>query len=199
MITYIKSINRKVWKVVETKIEIEDPENPTAVEEVLLQNNDIALSAIHDAIHVRTLSKSRTLRWLMRIGRSWRSHLRALKMKEDESVPEMFHRLQVLVNDLKAHGEMVEDKDFFRKFLICLPSRFGTLVTILVRSGLDTMTPNQVLGDIMTDVHIEMKMRRKKRWRRKMRRRMRKRRVWHSNPHPPRARQSKNHQVKLKI
>ena len=50
MTTYIKSINRKVWKVVETKIEIEDPENPTAAEEVLLQNNDIALSAIHDAI-----------------------------------------------------------------------------------------------------------------------------------------------------
>ena len=50
MITYIKSINRKVWKVVETKIEIGDPENPTAIEEVLLQNNDIALSDIHDAI-----------------------------------------------------------------------------------------------------------------------------------------------------
>ena len=43
------------------------------------------------------------------------------------------------------------DKDFSHKFLRCLPSRFGTLVTILVRSGLDTMTPNQVLGDIMTD------------------------------------------------
>ena len=37
MTTYIKSINRKVWKVVETKIEIEDPKNPTAAEEVLLQ------------------------------------------------------------------------------------------------------------------------------------------------------------------
>ena len=64
---------------------------------------------------------------------------------EDESVPKTFHRLQVLVNGLKALGEMVEDKDFSHKFLRCLPSRFGTLVTILVRSGLDTMTPNQVL------------------------------------------------------
>jgi hypothetical protein len=36
MTTYIKSINRNVWKVVETKIEIEDPENPTAAKEVLL-------------------------------------------------------------------------------------------------------------------------------------------------------------------
>jgi hypothetical protein len=63
----------------------------------------------------------------------------------------MFHRLQVLVNDIKALGEEVKDKDFSHKFLRCLPSRFGTLVTILVRSGLDTMTPNQVLGDVMTN------------------------------------------------
>ena len=72
-------------------------------------------------------------------------------MKEDESVPEMFHRLQVLVNDLKALGEEVKDNDFSHKFLRWLPSRFCTLVTILVRSGLDTMTPNQILRDIMTD------------------------------------------------
>jgi hypothetical protein len=38
----------------ETKIEIEDPKNPTAAEEVLLQNNDIALSDIHNAIDERT-------------------------------------------------------------------------------------------------------------------------------------------------
>jgi hypothetical protein len=75
----------------------------------------------------------------------------SFKMKEDESVPEMFHRLQVLVNYLKALGEEVKDKNLSHKFLRCLPSRFGTLVTILVRSGLDTMTPNQVLGDVMTD------------------------------------------------
>jgi hypothetical protein len=75
----------------------------------------------------------------------------SFKMKEDESMPEMFHRLQVLVNYLKALGEEVKDNDFSHKFLRCLPSRFGTLVTILVRSGLDTMTPNQVLGDVMTD------------------------------------------------
>jgi hypothetical protein len=32
----------------------------------------------------------------------------SFKIKEDESVPEMFHRLQVLVNDLKALGERGE-------------------------------------------------------------------------------------------
>jgi hypothetical protein len=75
----------------------------------------------------------------------------SFKMKDDKSVPEMFHRLQVLVNDLKALREEVKNKDFSHKFLRCLPSRFGILVTILVRSGLGTMTPNQVLGDVMTD------------------------------------------------
>ena len=68
----------------------------------------------------------------------------SFKMKEDESMPKMFYRLQVLVSDLKVLGEEVKDKDFSHKFLRCLPSRFGMLVTLLVKSGLDTMTPNQV-------------------------------------------------------
>jgi hypothetical protein len=59
--------------------------------------------------------------------------------------------MEVLVNDLKALGEKVEDKDFSHKFLRCLPVRFGMLVTLLVRTSLDTMTPNQILGDMMTD------------------------------------------------
>ena len=54
MTTYIKSINRKVWKVVETKFAVANSENPTTGEEVLLQNNDIALSAIHDTLDERT-------------------------------------------------------------------------------------------------------------------------------------------------
>ena len=69
----------------------------------------------------------------------------SFKMKEDESVPDMFHRMEVIVNDLKALGEKIEDKDFFHKFLKCLPARFVMLVTLLVRTGLDTMTPNQIL------------------------------------------------------
>jgi hypothetical protein len=43
------------------KIEIEDLENPTMAEEVLLQNNDIALSAIHDAIDERTFEQIKNI------------------------------------------------------------------------------------------------------------------------------------------
>ena len=80
MTTYIKSINRKIWKVVETKIEIEDEEAPTATEELLLQNNDITLSAIHDALD------KRTLRELMRHGRNWKNHLRAPRQSRVQSI-----------------------------------------------------------------------------------------------------------------
>ena len=60
MTTYIKSINRKVWKVVETKIEIDDEEAPPA-EEMLLQNNGIALSAIHDALDEKTFEQIKNI------------------------------------------------------------------------------------------------------------------------------------------
>jgi hypothetical protein len=167
--TYMKSINRKMWKVVETKFEVADPENLTAVEEVLLQNNDIALSAIHDALDERTFKQIKNIdishdAWkkleklfegtqAMKGTKAYilKEKFASFKMKEDESVSKMFHRLQVLVYDLKALDEEVKDKDFSHKFLRCLPSRFSTLVTILVRSGLDIMTQNQVLGDVMTD------------------------------------------------
>ena len=164
MTTYIKSINRKVWKVVEIKIEIANEEAPTITEEVLLQNNDIALSAIHDAIGERTFEQIKNLEiahdaWkkleesfegtqVMKGAKAYilKEKFASFKIKDDESVPEMFHRLQLLVNDLKALGKEVKDNDFSHKFLRCLPSRFGTLVSILVRSDLDTMTPNHVLG-----------------------------------------------------
>ncbi|XP_066310951.1 uncharacterized protein [Miscanthus floridulus] len=169
MTTYIKSINRKIWKAVETKIEIADPETPIMAKEVLLQNNDIALSAIHDALDERKFDQIKNIKMANEVWKKLEESFEGtqavksakayilkekfarFKMKDDESVPEIFHRLQVLINDLKALGEEVKDKDFSHKFLRCLPSRFGTFVTILVRSGLDTMTPNQVLGDVMTD------------------------------------------------
>ena len=47
--------------MVETKIEIEDLENPTTTKEVLLQNNGIALSAIHDAIDERIFEQIKNI------------------------------------------------------------------------------------------------------------------------------------------
>jgi hypothetical protein len=70
-------------------------------------------------------------------------------MKEDESILEMFHRLQVIVNDLKSLGEKVNDDGVSHWFLMCLPPRFETLRLIIIRGGLKDITPNQILGDVM--------------------------------------------------
>jgi hypothetical protein len=76
--------------------------------------------------------------------------LTSFKMKDDESIPKMFHRLQVIVNDLKALGEKINDDDVSYWFLMCLPPRFETLRLIIIRGGLKQLTPNQILGDFMT-------------------------------------------------
>jgi hypothetical protein len=39
-----------------------------------------------------------------------KSEYENFKMKEDETIPEMFYRLQVIVNDLKALGQKTEDR-----------------------------------------------------------------------------------------
>jgi hypothetical protein len=72
------------------------------------------------------------------------------KMKDDESIPEIFYRLQVIINGLKSLGEKVKDEDLSHKFLMCLPKRFKTLRTIIFRGGLKDVSPNEVLEDVMT-------------------------------------------------
>jgi hypothetical protein len=79
------------------------------------------------------------------------------KMMKDESVPEMFHRLNVILNELWNLGHKVDDEDFSHQFLRCLPCRFDTLVTIIVRGSLKGVTPTQILGDVVTQdtYHVE--------------------------------------------
>ncbi|XP_066384909.1 uncharacterized protein [Miscanthus floridulus] len=80
-----------------------------------------------------------------------KNQLTNFKMKDDETISEMFYRMQVIINDLKSLGEKTKDEDFCHKFLMCLPKRFKTLCTILFRGGLKGVSPNEVLGDVMTE------------------------------------------------
>jgi hypothetical protein len=45
---------------------------------------------------------------------------------------------------------IVTNKDFSHKFLRCLPEKYGTIVTLLVRTDLNNMTPIEVLGEVQT-------------------------------------------------
>jgi hypothetical protein len=78
-------------------------------------------------------------------------------MKDDKSISKMFHRLQVIANDLKVLGEKINDDNVSHRFLMCLPPRFETLRLIIIRGGLKQLTPNQVLGDVTTQETYRVK------------------------------------------
>ena len=69
----------------------------------------------------------------------------------------MFHQLQVIVNDLKALGEKINDDDVSHRFLMCLPLRFEMLRLFIIRRGLKKITSNQVLGDVTTQETYHVK------------------------------------------
>ena len=58
--------------------------------------------------------------------------------------------MQVIVNYLKALVEKINDDDVSYRFLIYLPPRFEILRLLLIKCNLKEITPNQVLGDVMT-------------------------------------------------
>ena len=79
----------------------------------------------------------------------------------------------MIVNDLKALGEKINDDDVSHRFLMYLPPRFETLRLIIIRGGLKQLTHNQVIGDVMTQetYHVERERLTKMRRRMKTRRR----------------------------
>ena len=155
--------------MVENEFVILDPTNLTDNDKINKQCNTIALNTIYNGIDSKVFEKIKDLEkasevWV-RLEETYegtstiksaklymlKDKLSNFKMKDDESIPEMFYRLQVIINDLKALGEKVQDEDFTHRFLSCLPKRFKTLHTIIFRGGLNNVTPNEVPGDVMTE------------------------------------------------
>jgi len=164
---YLGSINDRVWEVMENDFVILDPANPTDNERANKQCNTMALNTIYNDIDSKVFEK---VKYLEKASEVWtrlevtcegtttvksaklymlKDKLSNFKMKDDESILEMFYRLQVITNDLKGLGEKVKDEDFIHKFLMCLPKRFKTLRTIIFRGRLTGVSPNEVLGDVM--------------------------------------------------
>jgi hypothetical protein len=166
---YLGSINDKVWNVVENEFAILDPTNLTGNDKINKQCNIMALNTIYNGINSKVFEQIKDLEkaskvWV-RLEEIYEStstiksaklyilkdKLSNFKMKDDESILEMFYRLQVIINDLKSLGEKVKDEDFSHKFLMCLPKRFKTLRTIIFRGGLKDVSPNEILGDVIIE------------------------------------------------
>jgi hypothetical protein len=130
--------------------------------------NDRALSVLYNALplsefnRVKGLEKANKI-WgkLMEIYEGtytikeaklyvYKGKFNEFTMKKDEDVSTMFNRLNDIVNELKCLDFDVSNKDFSHKFLVCLPEKYETIVTLLVRSDLSKMTPTKVLGEVQT-------------------------------------------------
>jgi hypothetical protein len=172
---YLGSINDQVWDMTENDYVIIDPTNLTNNDEANKQCNTIALNIIYNAIDSKVFEQIKDLE---RTSEVWKrleetyegtpavnsvklyilkDMLTSFKMKDDESIPKMFHRLQVIVNNLKALGENIKDDDVSHQFLMCLPPRFEMLRLLMIRGGLKELTPIQVLGDVMTQETYRVK------------------------------------------
>jgi hypothetical protein len=126
---YLYSINDRVWDVTEHDFVILDPTNLTDNERANKQCNIMALNIIYNGIdsnmfeQVKDLEKPSEV-WT-RLEETYegtttvksaklymlKDKLSNFKMKDDESIPEIFYRLQLIINDLKSFGEKVKDEE----------------------------------------------------------------------------------------
>jgi hypothetical protein len=78
---------------------------------------------------------------------TYRNQFENLKMKEEENIAEYFHRVDGLVNSIRAAGEEITDKPIVQKILRSLPMRYDSKIsTIEDRLELDKITVDQLHG-----------------------------------------------------
>ena len=72
------------------------------------------------------------------------------QISSEESIPEMFRTVNVIVYKLRRLGQNMGDDVFSHQFLRCLTKKFKIIVTVILRGGLKNLTSTQVLGEIIT-------------------------------------------------
>jgi hypothetical protein len=78
---------------------------------------------------------------------TYRTQFENLKMKEEENIAEYFHRVDEVVNSIRAAGEEITDKPIVQKLLRSLPMRYdANISTIEDRTDLSTLTVDQLHG-----------------------------------------------------
>jgi hypothetical protein len=158
---YLDTINGQVWDVTESDYVILNLGNLTNTDKANKQCNTMTLNTIYNAIDSKVFEQIKDYE---KVSKVWKrleetyegtsmvksakqyilkEKLTSFKMKDDESISKMFHRLQVIVNNLKTLEEKINDDNVSHRFLMCLPPRFEILRLIII-------TPNQVLGDVIT-------------------------------------------------
>lgn len=71
------------------------------------------------------------------------------RMKENESLNEYFNRLSELVNQIKSHGDTIDDRRIVDKILISLTKEFDPMVAVIEETkDLSTMYVQGLMGSL---------------------------------------------------
>jgi hypothetical protein len=168
MSMHLKAMGGKVWPIVRDGFIVLKEHEPSLNDHENVLTNDQAMNVFYDALDINEFNRIKNIKtaheiWtkLMEIHEGTtivkseklyvcKGKFEQFLMKEDESVSDMFYRLNEIVNELKGLGFNVSDVVFTRKFLRFLPEKYDTIVTMLVRSDLTTTSPTEVFGEILT-------------------------------------------------
>ena len=168
MTVHLKAMGGKVWKIISEGFAVLTPDEPTQNDLDNALINDQAMNVLYDALDLGEFNRVKNLKTAYEIWNKlteihegtqmvksaklyvFKGKFDQFAMKKDESVSDMFNRLNEIVNELKGLSFDVKDEDFSQKFLRSLPSRYDTIVTLLVRGDLTKTTPTEVLGEVLT-------------------------------------------------
>jgi hypothetical protein len=91
---------------------------------------------------------------------TYRGQFEILKMKEEENIVEYFHRVDEVVNSIRATREEITDKPIVQNILRSLPMRYYAKISIIEDSlELEKIIVDQLHGIFTT---YEMRTRKKK-------------------------------------
>lgn len=168
MLIHLEAVGETVLNIVEEGYVVLDPAHPTPADKENIKANAQAKNIL-----IRSLCKEEYHRVckLKTAYEMWKTLLEAhegtkmvksaklfickgkfegFTLLPNEELKAAFARLNNMVNDLKDLGHEVPDVDISHKFLRALPSKYETIVTMLVRSNLEETTPSEILGEVLT-------------------------------------------------
>jgi hypothetical protein len=165
---HLKAMSGIIWKVVDEGYVILNEGNPTQVDNKNLLANAQAMNVIIRALCIREYHRVCKLETAHEMwGKLIEAHEGTSNVKSaklfiykgkfekfallsNEELKDNFSHLNNIVNELKDLRFDVPDVDISHMFLRALPSKYETIVTLLVRSNLKTTIPSEILGEVVT-------------------------------------------------
>jgi hypothetical protein len=175
---HLRAMGGKIWPIVRDGFVVLNQDEPSPSDNENVLTNDQAMNVFYEALDINEFNRIKNLTtahdiWikLMEIHEGTaivksvklyvcKGKFEQFIMKEDESVSDMFNRLNEIVNELKGLGFDVPDADFTHKFLRSLLEKYDTIVTMLVRSDLTTTSPTKFWEKFLLKTYsINLKLR----------------------------------------